>query len=405
MKTINILLSAFRALYRNKMRSFLTMLGIIIGVAAVIVMLAIGQGAQHSVKEQILSLGTNILIILPGSQQQGGIRVGAGSITTLTEEDATAIARECPAVAYVSPGTRAGGQIIAGNLNWSTGIEGVGGDYLEIRKWKLEAGEFFTEQDIKAATKVCIIGKTIVDNLFPDMDPIGQNVRIRNVPVRVVGVLSEKGQNSMGQDQDDIVLAPYTTVLKRLSRFPFLRQILVSAISEHDIPVAQRQVTSLLRQRHKLNFSDPDDFTIRNQADLTSMANATSEILTILLASIALVSLIVGGIGIMNIMLVSVTERTREIGIRMSVGARGKDILTQFLVEALVLSLLGGILGITFGVVSSKIVSSFAEWPTFITAFSIFLSFGFSIAIGIFFGFYPARKAALLNPIDALKYE
>jgi putative ABC transport system permease protein len=405
MKTINILLSAFRALYRNKMRSFLTMLGIIIGVAAVIVMLAIGQGAQHSVKEQILSLGTNILIILPGSQQQGGIRVGAGSITTLTEEDAAAIARECPAVAYVSPGTRAGGQIIAGNLNWSTGIEGVGADYLEIRKWKLEAGEFFTDQDIKAATKVCIIGKTIVDNLFPDMDPIGQNVRIRNVPVKVIGVLSEKGQNSMGQDQDDIVLAPYTTVLKRLSRFPFLRQALVSAISEHDVPVAQRQVTSLLRQRHKLNFADPDDFTIRNQADLTSMANATSEILTILLASIALVSLIVGGIGIMNIMLVSVTERTREIGIRMSVGARGKDILTQFLVEALVLSLLGGILGITFGVVSSKVVSSFAEWPTFITAFSILLSFGFSIAIGIFFGFYPARKAALLNPIDALKYE
>ena len=405
MKTINILLSAFRALYRNKMRSFLTMLGIIIGVAAVIVMLAIGQGAQHSVKEQILSLGTNILIILPGSQQQGGIRVGAGSMTTLTEEDAIAIARECPAVEYVSPGTRAGGQIIAGNLNWSAVIEGVGASYLDIRKWKLASGEFFNDQDVKAASKVCVIGKTIADNLFPDMDPIGQNVRIRNVPVRVIGVLSEKGQNSMGQDQDDIVLAPYTTVLKRLSRFPFLRQILVSAISENDIPIAQVQITSLLRQRHKLSFSDPDDFTIRNQADLTSMATATSQILTILLASIALVSLIVGGIGIMNIMLVSVTERTREIGIRMSVGARGKDILTQFLVEALVLSLLGGIIGITLGIVSSKIVSSFAEWPTFITAFSIFLSFGFSIAIGIFFGFYPARKAALLNPIDALKYE
>jgi len=405
MKTMNTLLSAFRALYRNKMRSFLTMLGIIIGVAAVIIMLAIGQGAQHQVKEQILSLGTNILMVLPGSQQQGGIRIGAGSITTLTEEDAMAIARECPAVEYVSPGTRTGGQIIAGNLNWSTSIEGVGANYLNIRKWKLEAGEFFTEQDVKGAPKVCIIGKTIADNLFPDMDPVGQSVRIKNVPVKVIGVLSEKGQNSMGQDQDDIILAPYTTVLKRLSRFPFLRQILVSAISEHDIPVAQRQVTSLLRQRHKLTPTDPDDFTIRNQADLTNTATATSQILTILLASIAFVSLIVGGIGIMNIMLVSVTERTREIGIRMSVGARGKDILTQFLIEALVLSLLGGLIGITLGVVSSRIVSSFAGWPTFVTALSIVLSFGFSIAIGIFFGFYPARKAALLNPIDALKYE
>lgn len=402
---MNTLLSAFRALYRNKMRSFLTMLGIIIGVAAVIIMLAIGQGAQHQVKEQILSLGTNILMVLPGSQQQGGIRIGAGSITTLTEEDAMAIARECPAVEYVSPGTRTGGQIIAGNLNWSTSIEGVGANYLNIRKWKLEAGEFFTEQDVKGAPKVCIIGKTIADNLFPDMDPVGQSVRIKNVPVKVIGVLSEKGQNSMGQDQDDIILAPYTTVLKRLSRFPFLRQILVSAISEHDIPVAQRQVTSLLRQRHKLTPTDPDDFTIRNQADLTNTATATSQILTILLASIAFVSLIVGGIGIMNIMLVSVTERTREIGIRMSVGARGKDILTQFLIEALVLSLLGGLIGITLGVVSSRIVSSFAGWPTFVTALSIVLSFGFSIAIGIFFGFYPARKAALLNPIDALKYE
>jgi len=402
---MNTLLSAFRALYRNKMRSFLTMLGIIIGVAAVIIMLAIGQGAQHQVREQILSLGTNILMVLPGSQQQGGIRIGAGSITTLTEEDAMAIARECHAVEYVSPGTRTGGQVIAGNLNWSTSIEGVGANYLNIRKWKLESGEFFTEQDVKGAPKVCIIGKTIANNLFPDMDPIGQSVRIRNVPVKVIGVLSEKGQNSMGQDQDDIILAPYTTVLKRLSRFPFLRQILVSAISEHDIPVAQRQVTSLLRQRHKLTSTDPDDFTIRNQADLTATATATSQILTILLASIAFVSLIVGGIGIMNIMLVSVTERTREIGIRMSVGARGKDILTQFLIEALVLSLLGGLIGITLGVVSSRIVSSFAGWPTFVTAFSIVLSFGFSIAIGIFFGFYPARKAALLNPIDALKYE
>jgi putative ABC transport system permease protein len=405
MKIINILLSAFRALYRNKMRSFLTMLGIIIGVGAVIIMLAIGQGAEFSVKEQIQSLGTNILIVFPGSQQQGSTKSGAGTMTTLTEDDAAAIAKECSAVAYVSPGTRAGGQAIAGNLNWSTSTEGVGASYLEIRKWKVEYGEFFTDQDIKAATKNCVIGKTVADNLFPDLDPIGQTIRIRNVPFKVVGVLSAKGQNSMGQDQDDIILAPYTTVLKRLSRFPFLRQILVSAVSENDIPVAQAQITSLLKQRHRLSGAETEDFTIRNQADITSTATATSEVLTILLASIASVSLLVGGIGIMNIMLVSVTERTREIGIRMSIGARSKDILTQFLIEALVLSLLGGIFGIVLGVAGSKIISGFAGWPTFITTFSILLSFGFSIMIGIFFGFYPARKAAMLNPIDALRYE
>ncbi len=405
MKILNVFLSAFRALHRNKMRSFLTMLGIIIGVGAVIIMLAIGQGAEFSVKEQISSLGTNILIIFPGSQQQGSTRSGAGTMTNLTEEDANAILKECPAVAYISPGARSGGQVIAGNMNWQTGIEGASASYLEIRKWKVEYGEFFTEQDVKAASKVCVLGKTVAKSLFEDSDPIGQTIRIRNVPFKVVGVLSEKGQNSMGQDQDDIVIAPYTTVLRRLSRSPYLRQILVSAVSPNDIPKAQEQITTLLRQRHKLSAWEPDDFTIRNQADLTSMATATSEILTILLASIASVSLIVGGIGIMNIMLVSVTERTREIGIRMSVGARSRDILTQFLIEAMVLSLLGGILGIIFGVTGSKIVSGFAGWPTFITSFSVILSFGFSLMIGIFFGFYPARKAALLNPIEALRYE
>jgi len=405
MKFLNILLAAFRALHRNKMRSFLTMLGIIIGVGAVIIMLAIGQGAEYSVKEQISSLGQNILIIFPGSQQQGTTRSGAGTMTTLTEEDAVAIAKECPAVAYVSPGSRAGGQVIAGNMNWQTGIEGVGASYLEIRKWKIEYGEFFSEQDVKAASKVCVLGKTVAKNLFQDSDPVGQTIRIRNVPFKVLGVLSEKGQNSMGQDQDDVILAPYTTVLRRLSHFPYLRSILVSAVSPNDIPKAQEQITSLLRQRHKISAWEQDDFTIRNQADIASMATATSEILTILLASIASVSLIVGGIGIMNIMLVSVTERTREIGIRMSVGAKSRDILTQFLIEAMVLSLLGGFIGILFGVIGSKVVSGFAGWPTFITSFSILLSFGFSILIGVFFGFYPARKAAMLNPIDALRYE
>jgi putative ABC transport system permease protein len=405
MKILNILLSAFRALRRNKMRSFLTMLGIIIGVAAVIAMLAIGQGAQFSVEQQISALGTNVLIVIPGAQQSGGVHIGAGSATTLTEDDATAIQRDCPSVALISPGTRSGGQVIAGNLNWATSIEGTGPDYLEIRKWKVEYGEFYTDQDIKSASKVCVLGKTVGDNLFPDQSPVGQNVRIRNVPFRVIGVLSKKGQNAMGQDQDDIIVAPYTTVARRLTWYPYLRQILVSATTPSTITSAQKEISEVLRLRHRLAVNDADDFTIRNQADLATAATATTDILTILLASIASVSLLVGGIGIMNIMLVSVTERTREIGIRMSVGARSRDILTQFLVEALVLSLLGGILGILIGVVGSSLISSLAKWPTIITSFSIVLSFGFSIAIGVFFGFYPARKAALLNPIDALRYE
>jgi putative ABC transport system permease protein len=381
------------------------MLGIIIGVAAVIAMLAIGQGAEYSVKEQIASLGTNVLMVFPGAQQQAGVRSSAGSMTTLTEEDALAIARECSAVQYISPGSFSGGQVVAGNLNWSTSIQGVSNDYLEIRQWSVEYGAFFTEQDIKGATKVCVLGKTVADNLFPDSSPVDQTIRIRNVPFKVAGVLAKKGQNAMGQDQDDVILAPYTTVLRRLSRMPNLRYILVSATSLKDINTAQTQITELLRMRHKIQTYDADDFTIRNQTDLASTATATTQILTILLASIASVSLLVGGIGIMNIMLVSVTERTREIGIRMSVGARARDILTQFLIEALVLSLLGGITGIILGVVGSQVISSIAKWPTIITAFSIILSFGFSIGIGIFFGFYPARKAALLNPIDALRYE
>jgi len=405
MSTLTILISAFRALQRNKMRSFLIMLGIIIGVGAVIAMLAIGQGAEYSVKDQIASLGTNVLIILPGSQQQGAIRVGAGSMTTLTEEDAQAMQRDCPAVAFVSPGTRAMNQVIAGNLNWATVIDGEGAEYLEIRTWTVQYGDFFTDQDVKSAAKVCVLGKTVADNLFPDGDPVGQTVRIRNVPVRVLGVLSKKGQNAMGQDQDDIIIAPYTTVLRRLSRFPFLRQIVVSATSPAAIDPAQKQITDLLRMRHKISAYDPDDFTLRNQTDIAQAATATTQILTILLASIASVSLLVGGIGIMNIMLVSVTERTREIGIRMSVGARGRDILTQFLIEALVLSLLGGIVGMLLGIIGSSVISSMAKWPTIVTPFSIVLSFGFSIVVGIFFGFYPARKAALLNPIDALRYE
>ena len=405
MKIVNTLLSAFRALRRNKMRSFLTMLGVIIGVGAVIAMLAIGQGAEYSVQQQINSLGTNVLVLLPGAQQAAGVRTTAGSATTLTEDDAKAIQKECSAVALVSPGTRSGGQIIAGNLNWATGIEGTGADYLEIRAWKVSYGDFYTEQDIKSATKVCVMGKTVADNLFPDGSPVGQSIRIRNVPFKVVGVLEKKGQNAMGQDQDDVILAPYTTVTRRLTRYPYLRQILVSATSAANIPVAQAQVTEILRMRHKTMTGDANDFTIRNQADLATAATETTDILTYLLAGIASVSLIVGGIGIMNIMLVSVTERTREIGIRMSVGARPRDILLQFLIEALVLSLLGGIIGILLGVGGSRIISGFAKWPTIISPLSIIVSFCFSFAIGVFFGYYPARKAAMLNPIDALRFD
>ena len=312
MKIVNILVSAFRALQRNKLRSFLTMLGIIIGVGAVIAMLAIGQGAEYSVKQQIAALGTNVIMVFPGAQQTGGVRISAGSAVTLTEEDAAAISKECPAVEYISPGSMAAGQIIAGNLNWSTSIQGVGVDYLTIREWPLAYGEFFTDQDVKSAAKVCVVGQTVADNLFPDSSPVDQTIRIRNVPFKVTGVLLKKGQNALGQDQDDIIIAPYTTVIRRLSHWPNLRFILVSAASMNEMTTAQSQITDLLRMRHKIQPTDADDFTIRNQTDLAATATATTEILTILLASIASVSLLVGGIGIMNIMLVSVTERTRR---------------------------------------------------------------------------------------------
>ncbi len=405
MNLTNVLRSAFRALRRNRVRSLLTMLGIIIGVATVIVMLAVGQGAQYSIERQISSLGTNVLLIMPGSQQSGGVRVGAGTMTTLTPDDALAIERECPAAALMSPGTRAQGQVVAGNLNWWTTIEGSGPGYLEIRSWKVEYGEFFTDGDVKVASKVCVLGRTVVDNLFPDISPVGQLIRIRNVPFRVLGVLERKGQNALGQDQDDIIIAPYTTVLRRLTWYPYLRYITVSAPSQKSIAEAQTQVGALLRMRHRTPPGDPDDFTIRTQADLASVAVAATQILTYLLASIASVSLLVGGIGIMNIMLVSVTERTREIGIRMSVGAKSRDVLTQFLFESLVLSFSGGIIGVLLGVLGSSLISHLAGWPTIVTMMSVLFSLSFSVAIGIFFGLYPARKAAQLDPIDALRYE
>ncbi len=405
MRWLEIFRIAFDALIRNKMRSLLTMLGIIIGVGAVIAMIAVGQGASFSVESQIASLGQNVLMILPGATSRGGVSGGAGSVTTLTIEDAEAIVEQCPSVLYMSPMLRAPSQIVAGNLNWSSSVQGGSVDYFAIRDWKLESGEFFSDADIKATAKVCVLGKTVADNLFQGADPIGQMVRIRNVPFKVVGTLKPKGQNVSGQDQDDIVVAPYTTVQKRLLGINFIWGIMVSAVSKNKIFQAQDEVTNLLRVRHRLQMWDDNDFTIRNQTDIAETATATSKIMTILLGSIASVSLIVGGIGIMNIMLVSVTERTREIGVRMSIGARRRDILSQFLMEAIVLSLLGGFIGILLGVGGSSLISKFAGWPTFVSGSSVVLAVFFSMAVGVFFGFYPARKAASLNPIDALRYE
>jgi putative ABC transport system permease protein len=406
MSVLNVLRVAARSLGRNKLRSVLTMLGIIIGVAAVIAMLAIGQGARYAIESQIASLGTNMLIVFPFASSQGGVRFEAGTSIRLTEDDAVAIREQCPAVQYVSPIVRTSEQVVAGNLNWRTQIQGVLPEYLIIRDWPLESGSSFTDSDVRAATKVCLLGQTVVKNLFGDnVDPVGQTIRIKQQPFKVIGVLTAKGQDAGGRDQDDFIAAPFSTVQKKILGITWANTIFVSAVSQAAIYDAQTQITDLLRSRHKLLPWEDNDFTVRNQTDIAATAQATSETLTVLLAAIASVSLIVGGIGIMNIMLVSVTERTREIGIRMSIGARSKDILLQFLIEAMVLSLFGGALGIGLGVSSSYIISSTAGWPVLVSGFSIGLSSFFAAAIGIFFGFYPARKASLLNPIDALRYE
>jgi putative ABC transport system permease protein len=388
------------------MRSFLTMLGIIIGVAAVIAMLAVGQGARYAVESQIASLGTNMLIVFPFASSQGGVRWEAGTSIRLTEDDALAIRDQCSSVQYVSPYVRSSEQVVAGNLNWRTQIQGVLPEYLWIRDWRLDSGNSFTDSDVRGATKVCVLGQTIVKNLFGEYgDPIGQTIRVRKQPFKVLGVLSARGQDAGGRDQDDVILAPFSTVQKRILGINWVNIIYVSAASQAAIYDAQNQISDLLRSRHRLLPWEENDFTVRNQTDIASTAQATSKTLTILLAAIASVSLIVGGIGIMNIMLVSVTERTREIGIRMSIGARSRDILFQFLIEAIVLSLFGGIVGIGLGIASSHIISSTAGWPVLVSGFSVALSSFFAAGIGVFFGFYPARKASLLNPIDALRYE
>ncbi len=405
MRFIEILRIAFDALVRNKMRSLLTMLGIIIGVGAVIAMVAIGQGAQASVDAQISSLGTNVLMVFPGSTTRGGVMAGAGTNTALTEEDGQALKEQCSAVAHISPLLRSGGQVIYGNVNWGTVLQGGSPDYFAIRDWRIDEGDFFGDADVRGSTKVCLLGQTVVSNLFVNENPIGQTVRIRNIPFKVVGTLKSKGQNMMGQDQDDVILVPYTTLQKRLMGTTRSWGYLVSAASKAQIPEAQQQITDLLRLRHKIGAMDDNDFTIRSQTEIAEASSQTSRIMTTLLGSIASVSLIVGGIGIMNIMLVSVTERTREIGVRMSIGARRSDILSQFLMEAIVMSMLGGFIGIALGVGGSNLISKFAGWPTFISTNSIILAVFFSMAVGVFFGFYPARKAASLSPIEALRYE
>jgi putative ABC transport system permease protein len=405
MRYFQILKVAYRALLRNKMRSALTMLGIIIGVGAVIAMLGIGQGAKKMVNDQIASLGDNLLNVFPGSFHSGGVRTGAGTMTSLTEEDVKSIKDNCPAVSRISPVVRSGAQAIAGNLNWGTSVEGYSPDFVSIRSWPLASGTFFTDQDVRGATKVCVLGKTVVDNLFPDQDPVGEIIRINKLPFRVLGVLSPKGQTGFGHDQDDIIIAPYTTVQKKIRGITYINSVIASAVDRTQINSAEEQITSLLRQRHRIQPGQDNDFTVRSQLDIASAAGSTSKIMTILLGAIASISLIVGGIGIMNIMLVSVTERTREIGIRMAVGAKSRDILTQFLVESMALSFMGGVIGIVLGILSSQLISILLRWPIYTSALAVILSFLFAGFVGVFFGFYPARKASLLDPIEALRYE
>ncbi len=395
---------SLRALRRNAMRSVLTALGIIIGVAAVIAMVSIGNGAKSMVESKIAALGENVLLIFSGSLTQGGARTGAFGAGTLTVEDADAISHQLTNIIAVSPEVRTGAQVLANGLNWSTQVLGEGADYLGIRQWPLAEGNMFTDSDVRSVGKVCIIGQTIVNQLYPDSSPIGQTLRIRNQPFKVVGVLSAKGLSVQGQDQDDLVIVPYTSAMKRVTKQTMLRSINAQAASADGIATAQNDIVELLRQRHRTT-EQTDDFTVRNQEEIAIAATATSKTMTLLLGAIAGVSLIVGGIGIMNIMLVSVTERTREIGIRLAVGAHGSEIQLQFLTEAVVLSAFGGMLGILLGIGTSELLSRVNHWPTLVSPVVVVSAFLGSAGVGVISGFYPARKASLLDPIDALRYE
>ena len=406
MNGTNLFKIALRALANNKLRAFLTMLGIIIGVASVIAMLAIGQGSKKSIQQQISEMGSNMIMIHPGAEMRGGVRQDPSAMQTLKLENYEKLSEECTNLSGISPNVSSSGQLVAGANNYPSSVSGVSMDYLTIRQLTVEQGEMFTENDIRTAAKVCVIGKTIVDNLFPDgSDPIGKVIRCNQIPFRVIGVLKSKGYNSMGMDQDDVVLAPYSTVMKRLLAQTYLSGIFASALTEDMTDEAVDEITTILRREHKLKETDDDDFTIRTQQELSSMLNTTTDLMTTLLACITGISLVVGGIGIMNIMYVSVTERTREIGLRMSVGARGVDILSQFLIEAILISITGGLIGVIIGCGASFMIKTIAHWPVFIQPWSVLLSFLVCTVTGVFFGWYPAKKAADLDPIDALRYE
>jgi putative ABC transport system permease protein len=396
---------ALVALRRNPMRTVLTMLGVIIGVGCVVAMVAIGQGASAAIQSQIGALGTNFLLVHPGSHSRGGIHGGLGSVQNLTADDAAAIVRECPSVAVADPGVRTGAQVVYGDQNWATSIQGTGPNYPTIRAWAVTKGSYFTDEDVKAATKVAILGQTVVDNLFGNANPIGQIIRMKGVPFRVLGVLDKKGGSAMGQDQDDLVCVPYTTAQKRLMGVTYIGNIIVSAVSPQAIGRATEEIRALLRQRHRIGRDQDDDFEVRSQQDIADAATQMSGVLTVLLGAIASVSLLVGGIGIMNIMLVSVTERTREIGVRRAMGARRSDIRTQFLIESSLISGLGGVVGIALGIIVARSIARFAGWPTLVQPQVVLVAFMFAGAIGVFFGLYPAAKAARLDPIEALRYE
>lgn len=408
MKLYNLLRIALKALQRNKLRAFLTMLGIIIGVGSVITMVAIGQGSKQSIRSQLSGMGSNMINIRPSSNVTvgGGARLGAGDLQTLKVEDAKAIQSKAQYVTAVSPAVSSSGQVINGSQNWPTTIQGVSPGYLTIREWKLQSGIVFSEADVNSSAKVCLIGQTIVENLFAGgEDPIGKIIRFNKIPFKVIGVLAEKGENTFGQDQDDIILAPYTSVQKRILAITHIQSIYASAVNEQSSDTATSEITAILRSNHKLKQADEDDFSVRTQAELINTISSTSELLTVLLAAIAGISLFVGGIGIMNIMYVSVTERTKEIGLRMSIGARGIDILLQFLVEAIMISITGGLIGVLLGVAAAQLITVLFGWPTLVSETSIMLSFMVCAITGVFFGYYPAQKASRLDPIEALRYE
>ena len=406
MNGTNLIKIAVRALANNKLRGFLTMLGIIIGVASVITMLSIGQGSKRSIQAQISEMGSNMIMIHPGADVRGGVRQDASAMETLKLQDYEDIVDETRFVSAVSPSVNSSGQAIYGANNAPTTVYGISPDYLEIRRYKVEDGDMFTEQDIQTAAKVCVVGKTVVDNLFPDgSNPVGKVIRFQKLPFRIVGVLESKGYNSMGMDQDDLILAPYTTIQKKVLAITHLQGITCSALKEEYTDQAIDEISEILRRNHKLKESDDDDFTIRSQQELSTMLTSTTDMMTVLLAAVAGISLLVGGIGIMNIMYVSVTERTREIGLRMSIGAKGIDILAQFLIESILISVTGGLIGVVFGVGAALVVNGVAHFPIYIQPWSVVLSFAVCTVTGVFFGWYPAKKAAQLDPIEAIRYE